>query len=118
MVSLLKLIHDRILTYDIAYADDTIVQVLKEPKKDIHSKKYMWLFAGGPKEQFVYYYHYHPSRSREVASHFFIDFEWYLHCDGFSAYDSLATMQKAITLVGCWYHARRKFVKVAKLIPN
>jgi transposase len=73
-VPLLKLMHDRILTYDVAYADETTVQVLKEPNKGVQSKKYMWLFAGGPPEEFVYYYHYHPSRSQEVARHFLEDF--------------------------------------------
>lgn len=42
---LLKLMHDCILTYDIAYADETTTQVLKEPSKGVQSKKYMWLFA-------------------------------------------------------------------------
>lgn len=40
---LLKLMHDRILTYDIAYVDETTLQVLKELNKTIKSKKYMWL---------------------------------------------------------------------------
>jgi transposase len=118
MLPLLKLMHDGILTYDIAYADETTLQVIKESNKGINSKKYMWLFAGGPKEQFVYYYQYHPARSHDVAANFLIDFTGYLHCDGFTAYDSLATKQKTITLVGCWYHARRKFVEVTKLMPN
>lgn len=57
LLPLMKLLHDRILTYDIAYADETTLQVLKEPNKSVQSKKYMWLFAGGPPEQFVYYYY-------------------------------------------------------------
>jgi transposase len=118
MIPLLKLLHDRILTYDIAYADETTCQVLKEPNKPVQAKKYMWLFAGGPPEEFVYYYYYHPSRSHEVALNFFEDFAGFLHCDGFAAYDSLANKNKSITLVGCLYHARRKFVEVAKLMPN
>ena len=115
---LLKLMHDRILTYDVAYADETTLQVLKEPKKSVQSKKYMWLFAGGPPEEFVYYYRYHPSRSHEVATDFFEDFAGFVHCDGYAAYDSLANKNPSITLVGCLYHARRKFVEVAKLMPN
>lgn len=75
LLPLIKLLHDRILTYDVAYADETTLQVVKEPNKSIQSKKYMWLFAGGPPEQFVYYYHYHPSRSHEVAHDFLEDFK-------------------------------------------
>jgi len=118
MLPLLKLMHDRILTYDIAYADETTCQVLKEPNKGVQSKKYMWLFAGGPPSEFVYFYQYHPSRSHEVAANFFEDFAGFIHCDGFSAYDSLAKKNSNIALVGCLYHARRKFVEVAKLMPN
>jgi transposase len=115
---LLKLLHDRILTYDIAYADETTAQVIKEPSKGVQSKKYMWLFAGGPPDEFVYYYRYHPSRSHEVALNFFEDFAGFVHCDGYPGYDALATKNSRLTLVGCLYHARRKFVEVAKLMPN
>ena len=118
LLPLLKLMHDRILTYDVAYADETTLQVVKEPNKGIKSKKYMWLYSGGPKEQFVYYYQYHPSRSHDVPDNFFADFSGYLHCDGFPGYDTLSNKRKTIKLVGCWYHARRKFVEVTKLMPN
>ena len=60
---LMTLMQDRITSYDVAYTDETTIQVLKEPRKGVQSKKYMWLFAGGPPAQFVYYYHYHPARS-------------------------------------------------------
>ncbi len=118
LLPILKLMHDRILTYDIAYVDETTLQVIKEQNKSIKSKKYMWLYSGGPKAQFVYYYQYHPSRSHEVADAFFADFSGYLHCDGFIGYDTLAGKRKTIKLVGCWYHARRKFIEVTKLMPN
>jgi len=118
LLPLLKLMHDRILTYDVAYADETTTQCLKDPNKGVQSKKYMWMFAGGPPEEFIYYYQYHPTRSHEVALNFLEDFAGYLHCDGYGAYDSLAVKNPNIKLTGCWYHARRKFVEVAKLAPN
>jgi len=115
LTPLIKLMQDNILTYDVAYADETTCQVIKEPNKGIQSKKYMWLFAGGPPDQFSYYYQYHPSRSHEVALHFFTDFKGYLHCDGFTGYDALASVNSDIKLAGCLYHARRKFVEVVKI---
>ena len=39
----------------------------------------------------------------------------YLHCDGYGAYDSLASANKGVVQVGCWYHMRRKFVDAAKV---
>lgn len=112
----MKIMHDHILHYDIAYVDETTVQVLKDPNKGVGSKKYMWLFAGGPPDQFVFYYHYHHSRAHEVPFSFFENFKGYLHCDGFPGYDTLAAKNKSITLSGCLYHARRKFVEVVKLV--
>lgn len=115
---LMKLLHDIILNYDIAYADETTTQVLKDPNKGVQSKKYMWMFAGGPPDKFVFYYYYHHSRSHEVVLNFFEDFKGYLHCDGFAAYDALASKNHDISLVGCLYHARRKFVEVMKMLPD
>jgi hypothetical protein len=49
-----------------------------------------------------------------VPKEFFSDFKGYLHCDGYGAYEALASSHP-VTLVGCLYHARRKFFEVAKL---
>ncbi len=118
MMPFMKLFHDRILSFDVSFADETTIQVIKEPNKGIASKKFIWLFAGGPPDQFVFYYHYHPSRSHHVVEEFFDDYSGYLHCDGYPGYDALASKNREIKLVGCLYHARRKFVEVAKLAPN
>lgn len=75
-------------------------------------------FAGGPPDKFVFYYHYHPSRAHNVVEDFFTDYSGYLHCDGYPGYDALVSKNREIKLVGCLYHARRKFVEVAKLAPN
>ena len=101
--------------YDIAYSDETTVQVLKEPRKSIQSKKYMWLFAGGPPDQFAYYYHYHHSRSHEVPLNFFQEYKGTIHCDGYAGYDALAAQSNHIKLSACMYHARRKFVEIIKI---
>ena len=115
LTPLMEMIRQSILGYDIAYSDETTVQVLKEPNKCVHNKKYMWLFGGGPPEQFAYYYHYHPSRAHEVILDFFTDYKGYIHCDGFPGYDALAAKSPVIKLVGCLYHARRRFVEITKV---
>lgn len=115
LLPLMKLLHDIILNYDIAYVDETTTQVIKEPNKGIQSKKYMWVFAGGPPDQFIFYYHYHHSRSHEIPLNFLADFKGYLHCDGFTGYDTLASTNPSIIQVGCLYHARRKFAEVIKI---
>jgi transposase len=112
---MMKMIHHNIINYDIAYSDETTVQVLKDPNKGVQSKKYMWLFAGGSPDKFAFYYHYHHSRAHEVALNFFSGYKGYIHCDGFPGYDALAATTSDIKLSGCMYHARRKFVEIIKV---
>lgn len=111
---MMNVIHKIIMEYDIAYSDETTVQV-KEPSKSVQSKKYMWVFAGGLPDKFAYYYRYNPSRSHDVPLAFFNDYKGYIHCDGFSAYDTLASKSSDIKLSGCMYHARRKFFGIIKM---
>lgn len=113
-----KITHRQIVEYDVSYSDETTVQVLKDPNKGAASKKYMWLFAGGPPDKFVFYYHYHHSRTHDVAMNFFEEYKGYIHCDGFPGYDTIASKSSEITLVGCMYHARRKFVEVTKVVKS
>jgi len=112
----MNIIKQQIISYDIAYSDETTIQVLKDPNKGVQSKKYMWLFAGGLPDKFSFYYHYHHARSHDVAVNFFDGYKGYIHCDGFPGYDTLAAKSSDITLSGCLYHARRKFVEIIKVI--
>ena len=106
--------QDIVQNYDVGYSDETTVQVLKEKARSPQSKSYMWCFGGGPPEQFCYLFHYHVSRGHEVPLDYLEDFKGYLHCDGFRAYDTLSS-KTGVTLVGCWYHMRRKYVEAAKV---
>lgn len=112
---LITLVQKTIQQYDIAYSDETTLQVLKEPNKLVHSTKYMWLFAGGPPEKFCYAYYYHHSRTHDVLLNFFEHYQGTIHCDGFSGYDALAAKSSSIMLSGCMYHVRRKFVEITKM---
>jgi len=112
---MMPIMHKNIIGYDIAYSDETTVQVLKDPNKSVNSKKYMWLFAGGVPDKFCFYYRYHHSRSHDVALNFFDGYKGYIHCDGFPGYDTLASKSAYIKLSGCLYHARRKFVEIIKV---
>ncbi len=50
LTSLVKLMEADIHAYDIAYADETSLQVLKEKNRLPTQKSYMWLFMGGPRK--------------------------------------------------------------------
>jgi transposase len=114
---LTKLLLAHIHAYDVAYADESTVQVLKEPGRSAETKSYMWVLGGGPPGKFAWVYHYAPSRAHTVPLDLLEDFEGYLHCDGYRVYELLAN-KIAIKLVGCWYHVRRKFKEAQKVSPK
>ena len=111
---LVKLMEETIQDYDVAWADETRLQVLKEPGRKAKTKSWMWAFGGGPPDKFCLVYRYDTSRGHEVPYGFLDGFKGYLHCDGYSAYD-LLSIKTGVTQVGCWYHARRKFTDAEKV---
>lgn len=111
---IINLMRDKLLEYDVAYADETTLQVLKEKDRKAESKSYMWAFGGGSVEEFSWIFHYEPSRSSEVPLTFWDGFKGYLHVDGYAGYCKLEALQK-IVLVNCMAHARRNFAEIAKL---
>lgn len=115
---LVNLLQDNILDYDVAYADETRVQVLKETSRHADQPSFMWSFSGGTPDKFSTVFQYSPTRDHTVPLTFFgIDYAGYLHCDGYSAYETMTAKNKAV-LVGCMIHARRKFIDIAKAHRN
>lgn len=114
VIPLTNLMQEKIIEYDIAFADETTLQVLREPGRPAQSKSYIWCFMGGPPSERIAIYQYHPSRSADVATQFFDGFEGALHCDGYNGYASLIKSEKIVG-VNCMAHARRKFVEA---LPN
>ena len=82
---LVKLMEANIQEYDIAYSDETTLQVLNEKDRLPTQKSYMWLFIGGPPSKRAFVYQYHPTRSHGIAAEFFADFKGYLHADCYKA---------------------------------
>ena len=114
---LVALMHKIILSDDIAYADETPIQVLKEKGRPAESKSMMWYFSGGPPDKRCVIYEYHPTRAGAVARNFFQQYRGYLHCDGYGGYEALFSTGKVIH-VACWAHARRKFAEIIKASKN
>lgn len=112
---LYNLLQDHIQNYDVASADETKLQVLREPGREAEKQSYMWVFGGGPPEQRVFLYHYSPSRSASVVEDMLGDFKGYLQTDGYCAYTAFAKDKDGISNVGCWYHLRRYFSDTEKL---
>jgi transposase len=110
---LVKLMESDINDYDIAYADETTLQVLNEKDRAPTQKSFMWLFLGGPPDKRAVVYQYHPTRAHHIPHEFFAEFKGYVHADCYNAYVILG-QQDLIHYAACWAHARRYFVDVAK----
>jgi transposase len=91
LTPLVKLMEAIIQEYDVAYADETPLQVLKEKGRTPSQQSYMWLFGGGPPDKRVFVYQYHQRRSHQIPLEFFADFKGYLHADCYHAYVTLGT---------------------------
>ena len=110
---LLDLLHSQVLTGPLINIDETTIQVLKEPGRSPAQKSYMWLFRGGDPEKPTCIFQYHSTRSGDVASSFLKNYAGAVQSDGFSGYDFLDS-NTSILHIGCWAHARRKFMDADK----
>jgi len=108
---IMSLLHDEVRSGPLINIDETPVQVLKEPGRSNTSKSYMWVYRGGDPDHPVLIYQYHPTRSGQVPLSFLDGYQGYVQTDGYSGYDALGR-EPGIDLVGCWAHARRKFIEV------
>ncbi len=115
LAPLVDRLQSHIVNYDVSFADETKLQVLKEEDRAPKDRSYIWLFIGGDSAHRSYVYQYDPSRSHHVPHEFYQGFKGYLHCDAYSAYLTLSKKEKAIVLVHCLAHARRRFVDIIKL---
>ncbi len=111
---LIHLLRDHQLAYDYLQMDETRIKVLKEINQSPHSDKWMWVSKGGPPDQPVVLFDYDPSRGKEVAARLLDDFEGYVQCDGLGSYDAVCHTNGKLKQLGCFDHARRKFVEAQK----
>ena len=106
------MMKETMIKREVLHADESVLQVLKEPGKPPQSDSRMWLYRtgddGGPP---IVLYEYQPDRKAERPKEFLKGFKGYLHTDGYDGYHNL---QKDIIICGCWAHARRKFDEVLK----
>ncbi len=97
-------LHQDLVQEKVLHADETTLQVLREPGKKAQAKSYMWQYrAGGDTEQPIVLYEYQPDRRDARPLEFLAGFEGYLHSDGYAAYHNLP---ETVISVGCWAHAR------------
>jgi len=101
------------LQQSVMHADETPLKVIHEDK----SRCYMWVYCTGSDSPNDYpnappnivLYDYRASRSGQCAQDHLQGYQGYLQVDGYQAYE-----QTQATLVGCFAHARRKFIEAKK----
>ncbi|MBK8973265.1 MAG: IS66 family transposase [Hahellaceae bacterium] len=110
---LLQRLRESQCSGDYLQADETRMQVLKEKGKTAQSQKWMWVTRGGPPSQLSVLFEYDPSRAQGVADRLLQGFSGVLQADAYAGYASISK-QQCVTRIGCWDHARRKFVEVVR----
>ncbi len=114
---LLDLMRDRLLESRVIHCDETRVQVLKEPDREPSSQSWMWVQTGGPPNQPVILFDYSISRAQEVPTRLLEGYRGYVMTDDYAGYNALGA-QAGVERLGCWAHARRKFVEAQKVQPK
>jgi transposase len=103
---LVDLMHKKLLESSHLHADETTVQVMKEPGRKNTSKSYMWVYGTAKhSEHPVRIFEYQPGRGGEYPKAFLKGFKGYLHTDAYAGYN-----QTEVTRCYCWAHSRRKFI--------
>jgi len=98
-------------------ADETRIQVLKEEGKTAQSDKWMWVTRGGPPGRSSVLFAYDPSRAGSVPVRLLEGFSGILQADGYSGYSQVCK-ESGLTRIGCWDHARRKFIEATQAAPS
>lgn len=114
---LLKPLYDAFCRqqFDKSYlqADETTIKVLLDKTKGKNKAHtgYFWVY-NDPKDKHVVFI-FNPGRGRKYPAQDLKNFKGTLQTDGFSVYDAFDKL-KAVTLVSCMAHIRRKFVDALK----
>ena len=103
-----------LLLRPILHADETTLQVLHEEGRAAQTNSYLWLYRTGRDGPPIVLFEYQPTRAAQHPRTFLKSFQGYLHVDGYVGYEGLP----GIRLVGCFAHARRKFVEAINVLET
>ena len=101
----------------VLHMDETPLQVLNEPGKTAQSQSYMWVMATTQASVPVVLYHYSTSRSGDTPKTLLENFNGALMVDGYEGYNPVC-QRNQLTRLGCWAHARRKFIEAQRQQPK
>lgn len=113
---IVNLLRDQLLEGELILGDETELQVLKEPGRAAQRKSYLWAQMSGTGPP-IRLFTYAPSRSGDTARELYAGARGALLTDGYEAYESVA-QTCGLTHLGCWAHARRRFVEAEAALPK
>ena len=115
---IINLLRDHLLDAELIHADETTIQVLKEPGKKAQTKSYLWaqVTGSGPP---IRLFGYASGRGACHANLLYAGIRQgaALMSDGYEVYGGIAKTQDLVHL-GCWAHCRRYFVEAEAVIPK
>ncbi|MFO0938672.1 MAG: IS66 family transposase [Gemmataceae bacterium] len=107
-------LKSRVLSSKVLFTDDTPIPV-QDPSREHCRTGRIWAHVS----QYGTVYDATESRSRDGPLRFLQGFQGYLQCDAYPGYHELFRRSNgSVVEVGCWAHARRKFVEAEKTSPR
>lgn len=113
LVPVVEATRKDLLSGDYLQADETTVPVQMHDRRGSNHEAYLWQY-GRPGGETVF--EFCLGRGREGPLQFLGKWEGILQTDGYQAYDGVGGPK--LVHVGCWAHARRKFVDAVKVSPQ
>ncbi len=113
---LINLMREQMMESPVLQGDETELQVCKEPGRPAQAKSWLWLVmtATGPP---IRLFTYAASRATPTALALYAEAKGALMSDGYEPYAAVAKAYHLIHL-GCWAHARRRFVEAQAVLPK
>lgn len=104
-----------LLAQKVIHADETVLQVNKEPGKAAAAESRIWAYASSKRaERQIRIFRYEESRKGECVEKILGNYCGAVVSDGYCGYNVLTKATRA----GCWAHARRKWVEALPNDPN
>lgn len=112
---LVREMKQQLLHSDYVQVDETPVRVQDPDVSGKCATGWLWVL-GAPQSDVIF--EFHPGRGKAFAQQLLSGFKGYLQRDGYGVYESLARDNLELVPVGCWSHARRKFVDALEDQPD
>ncbi len=103
-----KKMKEYLLMLPVINADETALQVNKEPGRTPQQESRIWAYSSSKRAKHqIHLFQYEMSRKGACATNFLEGFKGILQTDGYSGYEVIGEIIRA----GCWAHMRRKWLE-------